>query len=140
MSSSTSNTAYTVPRSAASPKHLIQRSLSIPAAGPRQVLVRLTAASLNYRDLLVVKRSPEYPGIDGLPGNHRANLIPCSDGAGIIHTVGAGSIWAGREGTSVLLHPNEWLSGDVRNLDLTKVFGAAEYDGTLSFGSSRSCS
>lgn len=101
----------------------------MPTVGPHQVLIRLTAASLNYRDLLVAARSPEYPGIDGLPGNHAANLVPCSDGAGVIHCAGAGSQWTGREGTRVLLHPNEWLTGDVRNLNLQRVFGAAGSDG-----------
>lgn len=129
MSSSSANSACTIPSSATATAHLVERSFPIPAAGPRQVLVRLTAASLNYRDILVAKRSPEYPGIGGLPGNHKPDLIPCSDGAGIIHTVGPESKWAGREGLSVILHPNEWLSGDVRNLDLTKVFGAADFDG-----------
>ncbi|KAJ4983684.1 alcohol dehydrogenase [Stagonosporopsis vannaccii] len=126
-----SNSAYTVPSSATSPAQLIRRSLPIPTAGPHQVLIRLTAASLNYRDILVAARSPEYPGIDGLPGNHKPDLVPCSDGAGVIYTVGSESKWSGREGTNVLLHPNEWLSGDVRNLDLTKVYGAADYDGLL---------
>lgn len=129
MSGHASNLAWTVPISATSDTHLTQSCLDIPIAGPRQVLIRLTAASLNYRDLLVAIRSPAYPGIDGLPGNHAADLVPCSDGAGLIHSTGADSQWTGREGTKVLLHPNEWLTGDVRNLNLQRVFGAAESGG-----------
>ncbi|KAF3037133.1 hypothetical protein E8E12_008046 [Didymella heteroderae] len=98
---------------------------------PCQVLVRLTAASLNYRDLLVAARSPEYPGIDGVPGNHVADLVPCSDGAGVIHSAGPDSKWTGCEGRRVLLHPNEWLTGDVRNLNLQRVLGAAGSEGAL---------
>jgi NADPH:quinone reductase-like Zn-dependent oxidoreductase len=53
-----------------------------PQPGPGQVVVRMRAASLNYRDLLMVqglynKRQP-------LP------LIPCSDGAGEVLAVGEG--------------------------------------------------
>ncbi|KAH6629302.1 hypothetical protein C7974DRAFT_184426 [Boeremia exigua] len=131
MTDSTTNLAWTIPSSASSPTHLTQRSLSVPTAGPHQVLVRLTAVSLNYRDLLVATRSPDYPGIDGLPGNHKPDLVPCSDGAGVIHTAGSDSKWAGHEGKSVLLHPNEWLSGDVRNLEVSKVFGASGANGVL---------
>jgi NADPH:quinone reductase-like Zn-dependent oxidoreductase len=80
MSTNNDNLAWTVPASATSSDHLTQASLPIPAAGSLQVLVRLTAASLNYRDLLVVTRSPEYPG------NHVANLVPCSEGAGLTNT------------------------------------------------------
>lgn len=131
MTNATSNQAWTVPSSASSPTHLEQLPFSVPNPGPRQVLVRLTAASLNYRDLLVATRSPQYPGIDGLPGNHKPALVPCCDGAGLIHTAGPESKWAGNVGTKVLLHPNEWLSGDVRNLDLTQVYGASNSDGAL---------
>jgi NADPH:quinone reductase-like Zn-dependent oxidoreductase len=126
MSTNNDNLAWTVPASATSSDHLTQASLPIPTAGSRQVLVRLTAASLNYRELLVVTRSPEYPG------NHVANLVPCSDGAGLIHSAGPKSGFTGRKGTRVLLHPNEWLTGDVRNLNLQKVFGAAASKDNLS--------
>lgn len=128
------NLAWSVPKDAASPDDLKQISLSIPIVGPHQVLIRLTAASLNYRDLLVATRSSEYPGIDGLPGNHLADLVPCSDGAGVVHLAGAGSKWTGHEGTRVLLHPNEWLTGDVRNLNLERVFGAARSGGNCPAG------
>lgn len=126
---SNGNLAWTIPVSASSLDHLTQSNRPMPTAGSHQVLIRLTAASLNYRDLLVAIRSPEYPGIDGLPGKHAPDLVPCSDGAGIVHTAGPSSKWAGREGTKVLLHPNTWLSGDVGNLELAKVAGASRTDG-----------
>ena len=54
----------------------------VPRPGPGQVLVRMRAASLNYRDLLVVE------------GNYTRNLplplIPLSDGAGEVVEIGAG--------------------------------------------------
>lgn len=51
-----------------------------PVPGPTEVLVRLRAASLNYRDLMVVRG--EYNPRQRLP------LIPASDGVGIVEAVG----------------------------------------------------
>jgi NADPH:quinone reductase-like Zn-dependent oxidoreductase len=53
-----------------------------PAPGPGQILLKMKAASLNYRDWLTVtgRYNPRQP----LP------LIPCSDGVGEIAHVGAG--------------------------------------------------
>ncbi len=53
-----------------------------PIAGPGQVLIRVHAASLNYRDWLMVQG--KYNPRQKLP------LIPCSDGAGEIVAVGEG--------------------------------------------------
>lgn len=50
-----------------------------PQPGPGQVLVRVRAVSLNYRDLLI-SRSP----------GRKQPLVPCSDGAGEVAAVGAG--------------------------------------------------
>lgn len=53
-----------------------------PVAGPGEVLVRVIAAGLNYRDLMVLRG--EY-GSD-LPDNR----IPLSDGLGVVEAVGDG--------------------------------------------------
>src|SRR3546814_15470990 len=45
-----------------------------PRPGPGEVLLRMRAASLNYRDLLVV--NGRYPR------SHQARIIPLSDAAG----------------------------------------------------------
>ncbi len=52
-----------------------------PAPGPGEVLVRIRAAAVNYRDLIATQI--ERPG-------WLTPLIPCSDGAGEIAAVGQG--------------------------------------------------
>lgn len=78
-----------------------------PVPGPGEVLVRLRAASLNYRDILVV---------DGKYGSMQrsAGLIPLSDGAGEVAAVGAG-VRDWREGDRVVgcFFP-DWQSGPPR--------------------------
>ena len=59
---------------------------AVPRPGPGQVLVRLRAAALNYRDLLVVRGS--YSRTLPLP------LVPLSDGAGEVVECGEGvGLW-----------------------------------------------
>lgn len=53
-----------------------------PSPGPHEVLVRMRAASLNYRDLAVV--SGKY-----FAGAVERNTIPLSDGAGLVEAVGS---------------------------------------------------
>ena len=63
--------------------NLAMRETPTPTPGPREVLMRVHATSLNYRDLglaLGTYKSPSMP----LP------LVPMSDGAGEIVAVGNG--------------------------------------------------
>ena len=63
--------------------HLQLASRRDPQPGPGQVLLRMKAASLNYRDLVVPNRG--YGSFTGsLP------LIPVSDGVGEVVELGAG--------------------------------------------------
>ena len=65
------------------PEAITREELPSPVPGPGQVLVRIRAASLNYRDLLISKGlyNPKL----------RLPLIPLSDGAGEVAATGAGA-------------------------------------------------
>lgn len=64
-------------------EHLTLAERPEPQVGPGQVLLRMQAASLNFRDLVVLQRG--YGALTGtLP------LIPVSDGVGEVVAVGAG--------------------------------------------------
>ena len=54
----------------------------MPKPGPRQVLVKVAACSLNFRDLAIVLGTYRMPV--------KPNLVPLSDGAGEVVDVGAG--------------------------------------------------
>ena len=58
---------------------LVDKPVAQP--GERQVLVRLKAATLNYRDLLIIK--------GGYGSRQKFPLVPLSDGAGVIEAVGS---------------------------------------------------
>ncbi|KAI4632372.1 uncharacterized protein J4E87_001844 [Alternaria ethzedia] len=125
MSTPTTYTAWTVPAAATKLSDLRKQEKTIPTPGPKQVLLKMTAASLNYRDVLISTRSPQYPG------DHKPDLVPGSDGAGIIHSTGAGSTWSDKKGLAVMFNQNGWLSGDFRNLDFATILGGTSQDGTL---------
>ena len=72
-----------------------------PVAGPGEVLVRVTAAGLNYRDLMVLRG--QY-GTD-LPETR----IPLSDGVGVIEAVGPGVTGLGVGDRVIAPHFLTWL-------------------------------
>lgn len=79
-----------------------------PAPGPGEVQVRIRAASLNFRDGLVIKGF--FPAPDG--------LIPLSDGAGEVIAVGEG-VAAFQPGDAVFstFHPT-WRDGHAERAEL----------------------
>ena len=99
---------------------LVERSRPEPGEG--EVLVRMQAASLNYRDLLMVQGAynPRQP----LP------LIPCSDGVGEVVAVGDGvdSVEVGDR--VITLFCQGWLAGDPPLDGLRHTLGGP-LDGTL---------
>lgn len=84
-----------------------------PAPGPGEIKVRLRAASLNFRDGLVVNGF--FPVADG--------LVPLSDGAGEVLEVGAG-VTEFQPGDAVVstFHP-KWLDGHMEKSQLDNAPG-----------------
>jgi len=75
--------AYHITQPITGLESLQQVELDQPEPGPGQVLIRVRAASLNYRDIAVV--TGNYPV--AIPDR---GFIPLSDGAGEVEAVGAG--------------------------------------------------
>jgi NADPH:quinone reductase-like Zn-dependent oxidoreductase len=93
-----------------------------PAPGPHQVLVRMKAWSLNYRDLLVVtgKYNPRLK----LP------MVPLSDGAGEVAAVGPG-VTRVQVGARVAgLFMQKWLAGELTDAIAKSALGGGN-DGVL---------
>lgn len=101
---------------------LRQGTHTVAAPGPGQILIRVGAASLNYRDWLV---------LHGLRDT-RPGLIPLSDAAGTVVAVGAGvRLW--REGDRV--SPGffaDWRDGAFLPHHMASALGGAQTDGVLS--------
>jgi NADPH:quinone reductase-like Zn-dependent oxidoreductase len=94
-----------------------------PVPGPGQVVLKMKAFSVNYRDLLVVNGVGRWK-----PSPPR---IPLSDGVGIVVTMGAG-VSRVRVGDRVapIFYPN-WLDGWVAPEKMALPLGGAAADGVL---------
>ncbi|MES2949603.1 MAG: NAD(P)-dependent alcohol dehydrogenase [Pseudomonadota bacterium] len=94
----------------------------VPQPGPHQVLLRVGAASLNYRDLL---------NLQDAKGN-REGLIPLSDGAGTVVAVGAEvQRWKAGDRVSPNFFP-DWHAGAFSPQYLGRALGGGQTDGMLS--------
>ena len=74
--------AYQLPKGGAGIDALTKVDLPQPKPAHRQVLVKVAACSLNFRDLGIVRGPYRMPV--------RRNIVPLSDGAGEVVEVGAG--------------------------------------------------
>jgi NADPH:quinone reductase-like Zn-dependent oxidoreductase len=74
--------AYQLPKGGAGIDALVEVERPDPKPAHRQVLVKVAACSLNFRDLGIVRGTYRVPVRD--------NIIPLSDGAGEVVEVGAG--------------------------------------------------
>lgn len=92
----------------ASLDNLLPGHVEAPSPGPGEIKVRVRAASLNFRDGLVVNGF--FPVADG--------LVPLSDGAGEVIAVGEG-VTEFAPGDSVVstFHP-KWLDGHMERAEL----------------------
>lgn len=95
----------------------------VPRPGPGQVLVRITAASLNFRDLLLVQGI--YNPRQALP------IVPGSDAAGVVSAVGAGVAGLAPGDRVVAAFFPDWPAGRPSAALLGHSFGAFGHDGVL---------
>jgi len=94
-----------------------------PKPGPRQVLVRVKATSLNYRDLITVEG--QYARAAPKP-----DLIPLSDGAGEVVAIGPGvsRLKAGDRVAGCFMQ--KWVGGEIDTAAQASAMGGA-IDGML---------
>jgi len=94
----------------------------MPEPGPGEVLLRMRAASLNYRDWLMIRGlyNPKQP----LP------LIPCSDGVGEVTAIGEGVSRFEVGDRAIAQFCQGWISGDPPRDSLRNTLGGP-LDGTL---------
>jgi NADPH:quinone reductase-like Zn-dependent oxidoreductase len=90
--------------------------------GPGQVLLRMRAASLNFRDVLTIQGT--YNRKQKLP------LIPCSDGVGEVAAVGEGVSRAAVGDRVCPIFAQRWLAGEPTRERLRSTLGGP-LDGTL---------
>ena len=76
--------AYHIVSDAGLPGALRKIELPDPTPGHGEVLIRVRACSLNYRDLMIAK--------GGYPRNKTCPVVPLSDGAGEVAAVGEGVV------------------------------------------------
>ena len=95
-----------------------------PAPGPGQVVLKMKAFSINYRDLLVVN------GVG--PWKPPLSRVPLSDGVGIVAAAGSG-VSRVKVGDRVapIFYP-KWLEGRVAPEKMGQALGGAAADGVLS--------
>ena len=101
---------------------IVRRSSEDPRPGPKEVVMRVRASSLNYRDLMVLKgggRGPTKPGV-----------VPLSDGAGEVVAIGD-RVTRVKVGDRIIgtFHPR-WFGGPISADYLTDRLGA-NLDGML---------
>lgn len=103
--------------------HLKLSTRPEPKAGPGQVVVRMNASSLNYRDLVVPNRG--Y-------GSHTGTLplIPVSDGAGVVAEIGPGVQRVAVGDRVCPTYFQRWVSGEPNLERLTQSLGGP-IDGTM---------
>ena len=101
---------------------IVLRSSKDPRPGLKEILMRVRASSLNYRDLMVLK--------GGGRGPTKIGVVPLSDGAGEVEAIGEG-VTRVKIGDRIAgcFHPR-WFGGPIKPDYLTDRLGA-NLDGVL---------
>lgn len=107
------------PRAADGVLRSIERPVPVPGTG--EVLLRVRAASLNYRDLLVA---------DNVYGSAAERLVPLSDGAGEVAALGPGVTGLTRGDRVAGAFYPDWIAGPVTAAARARALGAT-MDGML---------
>jgi len=103
--------------------HLKLRGAAVREPGPKQVLVRLRASSLNRRDIMVAQGMPVGKPLE-------SGLVPLSDGAGDIVTLGEGvTRFVVGERVAATFRQG-WIDGPGFSADAARDLGGG-VDGTL---------
>lgn len=120
MSTKTTSRAYEL--TAFGFENIVAKDRKLDELGQHDVLVRMRAASLNYRDFLVAK---------GLYSrNLKMPLVPLSDGAGEVVEVGA-AVTRWKPGDRVTpIFMQGWIGGDLTKAGASSALGGA-IDGVL---------
>ncbi|QHO74267.1 NAD(P)-dependent alcohol dehydrogenase [Bradyrhizobium sp. CCBAU 051011] len=94
----------------------------VPEPGEGQVLVRIKAATLNYRDLITVK--------GGYGSRQKFPLVPLSDGAGVVEQVGPGVREFAPGDRVIGSFFESWISGEPSEAKMRAALGGS-VDGVL---------
>lgn len=101
---------------------LLVEDVPPPEPGPGEVRVRIEAASLNYRDLLV-RAAADQAGLDG--------RVPLSDGAGVVDALGPGAgRWRAGDRVAAAFF-RDWVAGPFRAAYAASALGSGTTDGVL---------
>jgi len=101
---------------------LRQTTKPVPELSPNQILIKVRAASLNYRDLLTM----------GDADATRDGLTPLSDAAGVVVQIGSAvTTWTIGDRVSPNFFP-AWLGGAFSPVNLSNALGGGQTDGVLS--------
>jgi NADPH:quinone reductase-like Zn-dependent oxidoreductase len=106
---------YEIPAFEIDQLRLVESELPVP--GPGQVLVRMTAASLNYRDLMVV-RGHYNPKM-------RLPIAPLSDGVGIVEKIGEGVDRFAPGDRVAGIFMQDWIDGRIDKKKAASALGGA---------------
>jgi NADPH:quinone reductase-like Zn-dependent oxidoreductase len=93
-----------------------------PQCGPNDVLIKVKAVSLNFRDLAVAR--------GGYGKGTKQNVIPCSDGAGEVVAVGSGVTRVSTGDRVAGIFMQAWLAGESSEAKAQSAMGGA-IDGML---------